>query len=641
MVLSLIKHLADGRPRDEHFNDLLIKAHKKVQSLETKNTSKQHLLDDTSDMAKLYKTKLERPKVIITNDYSGSTHRQLEPRNILAAIKPFNPDKGQDFNDTWRHIIMYTRRLELTEQSFIDILALVTEGDAHTVVHDLTREGKTLDHILEVMTSLYCKKKTILDDMSALNKFKRKANESIECAMSRVAILTEKVKPFYPKECWSFLREKIMTSILKQIISKNTRVYISHEEMKYFNLGVTLEYKAMLNMIDTYETANQEMPKDEVGMTADACSGVPLSLDFNFEVDRVSPEQAALTEKIKSMEATINELSINAGEFQRLSAKEMSKRDKRSEYQKPISQSLKNQLQKANESEKMDASFSKPENPFSSKQSSSDSSYRPRSKSTSFETRQAGKGYERKRDNRRDESRDRGNRFKPRGRSDYKDYKDYKQNNRDRSEGPRYPKDFNKGYQSHYNNSPKSSHTNFSNYSPQSTPYESNSQSYTPKSSDSSFQPRSQNTSFSSNKDYNSKWYAQQKYDRRNAYQPYRSRSWDSQSKNSRQFDYQRPRSNSWSRNQTYQQNYKPNYQRNFQQQGQRSNFQQNRYQNNFQKRDENLPLKEMKGGKDGNLVQFTLNDVKYCKCKNVDCKVMHPLDMPCPYDKNKNSKNQ
>ena len=410
MVLALIQHLALGKTPDENFREILLKAHKKVKNLENQVSNKQLMLSETNEMAKLYKVKLERPKVKLDNKLDQATLRALEARNILAAIKPFKPESGQDFKDTWRHIIMYTRRLELTEQCYIDILAILTEGDAHDIIHDYVKEGKNLDQILDTLTSLYCKQKNITDDTTALNKFKRKPNESIECAMSRVAILTEKVKHTYPKECWSFIKEKIMISVLKQIISKNTRIYIGHEEMKCFNLGATLDYKAMLSMIEAYELANAEMPTVEVGMTADACSAVPLSLDFNFVVDKSTPEQNEFKNKIEALENQINLLNVNAGEFARLSAKEMSKsRDRSQDRKRSVSTAQENQLKQAKLLDGLSSSQYKSQDNSLSQRSPSQSQRPSRSgsASSSYSTRQAGAGYRRSQENRRDLSRDR------------------------------------------------------------------------------------------------------------------------------------------------------------------------------------------------------------------------------------------
>ena len=537
MILSLIKQLAEGRPNSDHFNELLLKAHNKVKSIETQVSSRQTLLDETNDLAKLYKTKLERPKVKLTDDYPASTYKLLEARNVLSAVKPFNPEvnKDQDFSDTWRHILSYTRSAELTEQSYIDILAMVTQGYAHNIVHDLSREGQSLDHILDFLTRLYCKKKTILDDMADLNKFKRRPNESIECAMSRAEILADKVKPFYPKECWQFSCEKILTSVLKQIISKNTRKYIEHEEMKCLHLGAILDYKAMLNMIDTYEHANQETPQQEVGITADACSGVPVSHDFNYETKITSSDEKALADKIKSLEAAIQTLNVNAGDFSRLSAKDMSKQ-KDTRPEKKMSQYTKNQLERASISEDLEYRGTQSQSqPPSSAQSQSDRRSSSSSQGNRYQrTEQAGGGYERGRQRRRDfhKNQQRDQRQQSQSQSSNSNYenrgdKNYHKNsfsssqNKNSNQSQGFDFSANKKSWNNYDNFNKS-YPSDNSFSPKSSNYNQNNQSQSLNSSTSSaFAPRSQNSSFNSQKNYKSKF-----PDFSNQRNP-RSSSWD------------------------------------------------------------------------------------------------------------------
>ena len=95
------------------------------------------------------------------------------------------------------------------------------------------------------------------------------------------------------------------------------------------------------------------------------------------------------------------------------------------------------------------------------------------------------------------------------------------------------------------------------------------------------------------------------------------NRSWD-QNRNDG-----RIRSSSWTRNQSY------------------GGYNQNSPNQNFQKPyNNNLNNKDNGEQKDRNLVQFTLGDVQYCKCNNLECKALHPIQVECPLNKTNKDQN-
>jgi hypothetical protein len=472
--------------------------------------------------------------------------------------------------------------------------------------------------------------------------------------MSRAAILADKVKPMYPKHYWPFMSEKILIAIMKQIITQKTRVYINHEEMKCLKLGATLEYKAMLNLIDTFEQANQETPTEEVGMITDVCSGVPISLEHNVTVNKVSPVDNEVTDRLAQMEKSLAEITLAAADFQRQNAKDMSRgnRDRsRPSRERPISQSLLNQLNAAKESEKLEYKGNN-YNPFKSSQSQSQSRDTSRTRSFSYnpKTHQAGRGYDRMKDRKYEDQKDREERIRlMRSLSRNRDssQRSYSQNfsgsqNRSYESKPfsqtqmRNPNYKGNNYNPNYR---RFSNQSQSSFKPNSTPYSQRSQSASLSSNSqnnrqaygrNSYNSQSNNRNFTDRRNYNPNFksfysnnFKQQGYNpnfRGNNFNPNfrqnNTRSWDGNFRKPSWNSNQNSFNASWQTNQT-----EPNYQS-----GNRQNYQ------NYQKPKE----------KDGNTVQFTLNDVQYCKCKNTNCKSLHPTSTPCPLkeDKDQQRKN-
>jgi len=126
------------------------------------------------------------------------------------------------------------------------------------------------------MGDLYSKRRTIVDDMNDLNTFKRKPNEPIHTAMQRAKIAAERVRHLWPATIWNANKKlEILLSILRQIISPETKRHLEYEEMKYMKTGTMLEYNAMLDMVETFEMTRDQMPRAEKHLIINVCTGTP------------------------------------------------------------------------------------------------------------------------------------------------------------------------------------------------------------------------------------------------------------------------------------------------------------------------------------------------------------------------------
>jgi len=313
-IITLINCLVNNQHSTESFTNLLKSIEIKLEEQSQRAVNKIELLENSNKMAEHFKTKLKRPKVnnSITN-YPKSTIKLLEPHNILKAIEPFNNDTcpNLDFSVTWQYILSYTRSLELNEQSFITILLLVTQGEAHKTIYDMSTNNKSLDDILDTMTTVFCKQRTIIDNIKDLHNFKRKASENIECSMGRAALLVEKIKPFYSETSWLENSERILTSILKQIVTKQTLSFIQKEELKLLQLGASIEYESLIDQVNTFEENHNQRPVMDISLKTNICSGLPI--DFEIEQQNITQDKTKiLEEKILQLENTILQIHSSA-----------------------------------------------------------------------------------------------------------------------------------------------------------------------------------------------------------------------------------------------------------------------------------------------------------------------------------------
>ena len=185
------------------------------------------------------------------------------------------------------------------------------QGSAAHVLFELIMEDKPLHQILQTFSDLYTKSKTIVDHMNDLNLFVRKSGETIVTAMRRARVMAERVRHLWPQALWeNGKRLEVLTSILKQIIDQKTRKHLEYEEMKYLKTGTILEYKAILDIVETYETTNGLIPASSNPLTINVCTGVPNIIpqyEQDVQMGHYRPEQNRASRRDQ-------ELSFFAGE---------------------------------------------------------------------------------------------------------------------------------------------------------------------------------------------------------------------------------------------------------------------------------------------------------------------------------------
>ena len=352
IMLELINHIASNKPRDTYFDYLMKNATKNIEDQTVNAAITQAQLEGSKTLANKFENNLQRPKTIPEGRWKLGIDRRLEPANILKAIKSFNPEnQNADFSDTWRHILSYTSSIGvLTEKEYIDILLLVMQGQAHRDVFDMSQSNASLNEILDTLADLYVPKRYITDDIQALNKFKRLANEPIYRTIGRAKLLVSKLKHLYPKT-WNEENERILMSILKQTVAEPTYNFIVAEEIKKLKLGVRLDLKSTLDMVDTYENSHNTTPKNDKYTTVNACSSVIIG----NEQPKIKEEYQQKVDKLEQIVFGINAMQVNdRGSGDRRSVKERTRSrssERRRENNKPYSRATQNQLRQSSESQ--------------------------------------------------------------------------------------------------------------------------------------------------------------------------------------------------------------------------------------------------------------------------------------------------
>jgi hypothetical protein len=302
----------------QHMEDILsiIKASLSQQSAII--NKQQQEIEHSKQVATYYSPKLKLPQLYEYTDMNiPGTREALQAKNIRAAIETFNPDKNpeQDFANTWRQILLYTQNYKLDSKTYINILTIIVQGSASHTLYEMSTNDKDITQILTTMGNLYSKRRTIVDDMHDLNNFKRKPNEHIQTAMQRAQIMAERVRHLWPDTVWEQTKRlELLLSILRQIVSEATKKHLDFEEMKYWKAGTVLEYEALLDIVETYEHVNNEIPTKATDLTINICTNTPKPVtSTNEKTEPIHNTEHIGNKKLQQIIANVARLNQTLG----------------------------------------------------------------------------------------------------------------------------------------------------------------------------------------------------------------------------------------------------------------------------------------------------------------------------------------
>ena len=235
-------------------------------------------------MAKYFGAHLEIPDIYNISEDDEATKSILEHRNIKSGCMTFNVDidVNQNFKDFWNTVMIYTKGFKLSQDSYIRILNTLIQGSANRTLCELVKDNKPLHEILNTLNDLFSVRRTVVDDMRELNNFTRQANEDIKRTMQKAKVAVGRVQHLWDPVLWQQGREKeILKSVLRQVITTKTRQRLDAEEMKYLKTGTYLSYDAIIDFVDTYESTHNQIPKTEMALKINVCTGAPKDTTEN------------------------------------------------------------------------------------------------------------------------------------------------------------------------------------------------------------------------------------------------------------------------------------------------------------------------------------------------------------------------
>ena len=276
---SIIKEIKimENSNTPEKFEQEIQEAQDKYNLEKTKYIEKKQEWLKAEEIAQRYEPRLESPEYISPPREYTRGPNVLNMKNITTNVPKFDPDSTSDnnFENTWTAALQFGSLEYFEEEQYHQVLATVLRGQALRSYKDMRKTKCSLRHILDTFAELYGAANTIEEDQAEVDNFKRKPNESIKRAMSRLSFFVERLRCLYDPAAWKEISYNMLKQTLMQIISEKTRSYIEHEEAKIKKLGVKYTMKDLIDQIYDYEVSHKTVPKGEVATVHQVASGQP------------------------------------------------------------------------------------------------------------------------------------------------------------------------------------------------------------------------------------------------------------------------------------------------------------------------------------------------------------------------------
>jgi len=263
----------------------------------------------------------------------------MDPAKISQTIKTFNPAARPkpDFADTWNYILNYTEGEELLEEEYKTILNYSLEGEAHRFFNSLKQLNKSLREILDAFTQLYTRRRTLDDDIADFNAFKRQQKEPIYEAIQRAKILAERLESLHSPAAWPEIKTNMLKCVLTQIISKNCKKFLATEERKHKRVGAEIDFETLIDLVEDYETAHDDIPTADIETIFNACS-FSVKNDADVIMARMNARPAFRSSskgRSKSIDSKLDKLSEQMSHINAVINKEKIRPRSPSPYARP------------------------------------------------------------------------------------------------------------------------------------------------------------------------------------------------------------------------------------------------------------------------------------------------------------------
>ena len=276
-----------------------------------KVANKKKRLENAERIVQYYKSSITRPVIIPPPEEYRKTFHRTSPKEIISLTGTFDPRNAQsDFAHIWSKLLGYAQANFFDESEYKNALRYILQGDAYDTFLSFEQSGQDLNAILDYFSKVYTPKRSLNAHRHAVDHFVRFKDESLEIAMHRCLVAIDKLRIQYPPESWPESRKWLRRNILTQIITDETRRYITQEEDNVMEkFGIPIDIEQLISLAHIFEMQHNKAPKTELTTLFQAASGGLSEDPLKMKSELNYLKKEALTEK--NLKNTLVELLAN------------------------------------------------------------------------------------------------------------------------------------------------------------------------------------------------------------------------------------------------------------------------------------------------------------------------------------------
>ena len=312
-LAQFMQYSLDAQHLPQEAQDIANQLLEEVRLTRQEALSKQEGLKKAHKVVNYYETPIEKPQTT----HTSLTHAPIifNLREIIMVTGYFDPqDPTADFKHTWQKLLDYGTPLYFRETHYMQALSAILKKEAYEIFNDFKAAGRDLNAILDYFSKVYTKKRSLLADRQAVDKFTRKKNESILICMDRCILDIDKLRHLYPDSSWPDMRQQMRRNILMQVIKEETKRYIQMEEDEITETtGMPYDFDKLIKLADRYERHHNAIPPTDVTTVFKVASGgfEPKFKPKDQGSDPAQTKKENYQDQIRDLKSQIDDLKSN------------------------------------------------------------------------------------------------------------------------------------------------------------------------------------------------------------------------------------------------------------------------------------------------------------------------------------------
>ena len=246
-VCNLILHKDEGA-----LQQLIESTQSQLQELNETTAKIKKQINAADAIVKKYTHHLPYP-IIQTAPDDYSNEQAKSPEQIITATGKFDP-KYDNFNHYYHKLITYGQANYFVQSDYINAMTYAFSNEELEALISMTEDDNSLEYILKYFIQVYSTKRSVTNDISAVQNLTRAEKEDLQSYMARANITVDRIEHLYQPEAWKDIKEYHLRNTLFKVLTEPSQRKLRLTETKSIEkLGLKLDITQLLEMAQTEE----------------------------------------------------------------------------------------------------------------------------------------------------------------------------------------------------------------------------------------------------------------------------------------------------------------------------------------------------------------------------------------------------